>query len=180
MVKKVAPSRSKNVTKKATSKTTLQAPNKASKTPNPITTVDNKPLKVFDVYLDMFTLRQKPISQDTIIALGNSLVDWALNTENAIVIDKFFEDRGFANKDVKRFCATVPQFEVAYSHALSIIGTRREMAGYQGKAVTGFVLYSMPMYKESWERESTRRAKLKETQQDTKIELVIPNLIKDK
>lgn len=122
------------------------------------------PIKLFDEYLDMFSFRQKPVSEAYLEKLFGDLLQWALNDEDALVMSAFFSKRGIGSDDIRRWRNRFTFVDSAYKFALSVVGSRREHGALKKNLDAGMVRYTMPAYGDkefSWTELEEWRAKMR-------------------
>lgn len=141
---------------------------------------------VHDEYLDMFTMRQRPVNDAFIDKLAEDLMHWALNDEDALKLTQFYVAKGIWTGDMKRWEARNEKLAKAHQQALIILGNRRETGGLKKKYDAGIVSSTMAHFDPDWKQLAEWRSKLKgEGEGDGKITVVIDampssNLVPDK
>lgn len=100
----------------------------------------------FDFYLDMFTLREKPVTATWIENFALKLMHWALSNEDALTISEFYLCEGVNHRDYTRWCKIYPNLELAHEYALKVIGNRRIHGAIKRLYDAGTVKYCQPLY----------------------------------
>lgn len=104
-----------------------------SKTFKPITknkkkskmlTREEEESKIF--YLDMYTMRQKPYSNQTLEDMAVELLNWAKDTKDVVSLYEFFILKGIAKQTFSNFVKRCPKLKKAKDFAIMIFGMRRE------------------------------------------------------
>lgn len=114
--------------------------------PNPNTSSNKQSKPVFDFYLDMFTLREKPITAEWIEKFALRLVSWAITDPNALTISEFYIAEGVNRTTYNKWCEIYPYLKDAHEFALQAIGNRRMGGGLTRKYSEGLVKYTQPMF----------------------------------
>lgn len=133
-------------------------------------TPKKRPRKIesFGDYLEMTSLRMKPISDSLLERIALELVKWAMNDEKALKVTSFFRPRGINSNDIKRWRARNAKFDAAYDFSLGAIGDRREHGAITKKYDTSMILKSMPHYDPDWKALETWRSSLRKEEQEQK------------
>jgi hypothetical protein len=115
-----------------------------------------------EYYLDMFTLKQTPISKDYLLHYALQWVNWAISDDDALTMEGFHILKGVQSFTVSRWCQRCPELQQAHDHVMSIIGDRREKGAITRKYDSGMIRTTMPMYKAKWKELEEWRAHLSE------------------
>ena len=148
--------------KKAPRKASLRAYGKTSHSSTLDSSESNSVYK-YDYYLDMFSLRERPVSDRWLDNLAVELIKWAINNSEALKLTQFYQERGIGSNDVKRWIGRNENFARAHSFARGIIGDRREIGAikriYDPSMIRAMQAYYDEDYKvqEEW-RIKTRNA----------------------
>ena len=74
-----------------------------AKITNPNGKVKKVPYKVSEIYFDLLTFQEKPISENGIKTLMLKLYDWAKNDKNAYKVGPFLREHGISGRTFKRW-----------------------------------------------------------------------------
>ncbi len=114
----------------------------------------------FDSYLDMFTLREKPISEAAIERLALEMLKWADEDPEAYKLSQFYVKKGIRESDINRLSERYPNLKEAKEWALVIIGNRRELGGIKKLLDSGMISRSMSHYDPVWKKIAEFNAEL--------------------
>jgi len=117
---------------------------------------------VYDDYLDMFTMRKRPINIKYIEKFANDMVHWALNDPDAFKLAQYYRIRGVGGDDMERWTERYPDLKKANSYVLGILGDKREMGGLKKDYDSGMVRTMMPRYDKDWRSIEKWRSLLRE------------------
>lgn len=153
----------------------------ANKRKDPKTTNLNKlPLerttKSFDEYFDVFTFRQKPVSDAWLEQLMNEMRDFALTAlvnmeeekkgKHHYQLGQFFKRKGITSNDIRRWKETRKNFKVVYDWCLEVMGDTREVGGFLRKLDPGMVRSSMYHYDSDWKEIAQKEWEVKAKNND--------------
>lgn len=129
---------------------------KKSKTPKPTTKKKPNPKKElqFEVY-DIFTGRQKPISEDSIKNLGLKFIKHCMELSEmknppSTRAEDFFRREGYYRGDIYRWSNRVPLFKQMYEEGLDILACIRANRVDENKMNWASVKYYMHNFGERW------------------------------
>jgi hypothetical protein len=148
---------------------------KTRKTKQSNTRVKPLPCVVVDEYFDPISYKRTPMTDVSLKRLGQALVQWALNDDDALTIRQFFDARGIGGSAIGKWQERCPKFRAAYKLAMSAIGTRREIGGIKKKFDSNFVSSSMAHYLKEYKALAEWRSALRqkeETKNDTKVVVI--------
>ncbi len=115
-----------------------------------------------EYYLDMFTLRQTPVSNDYLLKFALEWVNWAITDDDALTLEGFYILKGVQQRTVDRWCDRCPELMEAHDYAMMVIGDRREKGAITRKYSEGMIKTTMCMYKIKWKELEEWRAHLSE------------------
>ena len=113
-----------------------------------------------EMYLDLFTLRERPVSDDYLFKLALEWITVALNDETMLTLDDFLILKGLSRKTMMSWCRRCDVLMEAHNHVTMIIGNRREKGMLTKKLDSTGVLRSMHMYDDRWVKADEWRASL--------------------
>ena len=116
----------------------------------------------YDDYLDMFTMRKRPISVEYIEKFANDMVLWALNDPDAFKLAQYYRIRGVCGEDMERWAERYPNLKTANRYVLGILGDKREMGALKKDYDSGMVRTMMPRYDKDWRNIEKWRSLLRE------------------
>lgn len=99
--------------------------------------------------MDIFTLRQQPISDAVLEQLAFRLIKWVM-TKKEIIIDDFLEQEGKSLRQFNRFVDRSPKLKEVFDFAKMCIGNKRERDAYYNKGNAVLIMKSMPNYSPRW------------------------------
>jgi len=118
---------------------------------------------LFDEYLDIFTFKTRPVTDEWIEQLAKDLVKWSTEDDEAFKLTQYYRSRGIGSDDMKRWCERSPKLKKAHTVALQALGDRREIGALKKKYDPGMTRTMMPRYDKDWKKieewRSTLRAK---------------------
>ena len=115
-----------------------------------------------EYYLDMFTLKQTPVSKDYLLHYALEWVNWAITNDDALTMEGFYIIKGTQSKTVWNWMQRCSELQEAHDHVMHIIGDRREKGAITRKYDSGMIRTTMPMYKAKWKELEEWRASLSE------------------
>lgn len=104
------------------------------------------PEKIGDVYLNMFTLRECPVTIDWLEKFALKLMHRAKHDESMLTISEFYIDEGVCWRDFKKWVELYPNLKIAHEHALRIIGNRRIKGGITRRYDASLIKYTQPLF----------------------------------
>lgn len=113
--------------------------------------------KYDEFYTDMFSFKEKPVSDRWIEALAAQLVKWAMDDPQALKISQFYKVRGINSSDMTRWLGRSEVLRHAHKFALQTIGDRREVGAILRVYEPGMIRYMMPHYDEDWRKEEEHK-----------------------
>ncbi|MBW1678413.1 MAG: hypothetical protein JRJ79_17935, partial [Deltaproteobacteria bacterium] len=154
-----------------------------SKTLNNNTKEYNPTMSVAEVYKDLFTLRQKPISDAFIDRLALELIEWAMKDDTALKLTQFIFSKGIPSMTFYRWVNKYETLKLVKDTALELIGNRREIGALKNKLNASLVMNQMAKYDKSWKDLEVWRAELKARTQvnaptDTRYTFVLEDFSK--
>jgi len=140
---------------------------------------------VVDYYKDLFTLREKPASMAVIERICQDLVQWAVETDDALTLGQFFLDRKISPRTVQRWAEKYDVASEALSLAKCAIGVRREVGAIKGQYNVPMIMSQQAKYDKSWQKLEEWRAELRARSQvnaptDTRYTVVVEDFSKEK
>lgn len=126
-----------------------------------------------DSYQDVFTFKEKPVSEIYLMKLAHEMVKWARENEDALVLADFFNNKGIHRSDIQRWVGKHLFFKNAYEMTKSIIGSRREKGALLRKYDSTIVMRTMSIYDPEWKELELWRAKLKEDQINNEPKVIV-------
>lgn len=114
-------------------------------------TSKSETVKVVDSYLDMFFMRQMPVSEAFLERLASEWIEWA-KLPTSFRLNQFYNERGIPNKMMYRWAKKCSKLQEAHDMVLSMLADRRDI-GALTKELDGaqvretFALYD-PEFKE--------------------------------
>jgi hypothetical protein len=131
---------------------------KSSKVPT------KQPVQFEQVY-DIFTMRKKPMSMETIEQLAMQSVESALNKKNDLTALGFFSRLGYGTM-VQKWREKSAKFDYLYQERKRIISDKRETGGLLKdpdkeylRLDSNMARFSMPLYDSEWRDLEVQRAK---------------------
>lgn len=119
------------------------------RTPKP-STPRKKPIKIVDFYQDLFTLREKPVSQEVIKRILSEALHEAIRNPKLLKLTTYFRERGLSHQTIKRWAKTYPWAQELYDETKQAIGDNRELGALTNKLNASMVMYNMPLYDPEW------------------------------
>lgn len=163
---------------------------KKPKTIKPSKSKKEPPKIYYEDYLDLLTLRKKPVSERYILGIARHLIEWATKNPEALAIRQFYLENGIDNNQIKRWAKRVPEIAAAVGVAKRAISLRREIGGLKKELSENMVLKSLPFYGSSWaegedwkkleEWRNDMRKSADDKKGDTIINVEMPSYLKPK
>jgi hypothetical protein len=129
--------------------------------------------KTFFDYLDTFTFKMKPISEDSLDKLAEELVRWAVNDDDALKLSQFYIKHGFYDSDFYNWCARNKNLEIAHKTAMIAIGNRREIGAIKRKYDSGTINTSMSIYDKQWKELAEWKANLNKEKEQVEQKIIV-------
>jgi len=130
-----------------------------------------------DVYTDLYTCRQMPISDSFFEKLAIDFTNWAKDDNKALIVSQFPLSKGIPVKSFMRWCKTKKLLKDAYEDVKHIIATRREVGMLTGELKEKSNMYMMHRYDNDWDKADHRwseiNAKAQENAQSGNINVMI-------
>jgi hypothetical protein len=131
-----------------------------------------------DSYVNFYTQKRYPISDQIVAKMAEDLVNWAKNDQNAFKLSQFYLDRGIPHSTFKHLLKNRPVLKQAYEAARLIIGNRREIGALKNTYNATVIMRRQHAYDVDWKDDEVWRAELKAKAQDegkpTAINLIYP------
>jgi hypothetical protein len=132
--------------------------------------------KVADMYLDLFTLREMPISEAAIERLAKEVLEWP-DISKKQTMTEFFKKKGISSATFWRWTQKFPILKEAYEQAMQYLGDNREAgaAGFLKRKLDPTMIKPvMFKYSEIWrELRDEDMALKKQLQNDTSKNITI-------
>jgi len=132
-----------------------------SKTPKPTKKKRKVTNLTVDMYKDLFTLREQPISEAFVDRLSADLVEWATTNDDALVLTDFYSSRKINPGTYWNWEQKHPKLTEAKKIAMLIIGARREKGALKNQLNASMVISQQAKYDPSWWALEEKRANLK-------------------
>lgn len=134
--------------------------------------------KIVDIYKDLFTFREKPVSEEFVERVMHDAMEQAVRQGKMFKVTSYFRKLGIPWQTVKRWRDKWPWFEEVYQELVGAVGDNRELGALEKKLDSSIVMFTQPLYDPDWKQETERRAKLKEPQDaaTNPITVVIENV----
>lgn len=158
--KKKKTTKTKSVSKRDTSKN-----HKHSTAKNEDANRHNR-IKLYDTYLDMHTLRQRPFSLESIERVATELLDWSRNDNTALVMQQFYDLKGIGVRTIHDWIKRSEKLKLAHETAKRTVGARREVGAITRKYDAGSALKMMPEYSSEWLMMEEKRAAMRNESKD--------------
>ena len=134
------------------------------------------PKIVYEDHFDIFTLRQKPVSDGDLENKARDLIEWVTKTDRAYKIKQWLVFNGISGDTLKRWRARSEVLDEAYKYALMVLGNRREVGWLEKKLDPTCCRLSMPIYDADWKKMEIWRAKLgDDSQSKGNITVICPD-----
>lgn len=117
--------------------------------------------KVVDLYDDLFTFREMPVSEAFIERVFQEAHEDVIVKGTVLKLTQWFRKKGIPWMTVKRWRDKFSWVEEKYQELLQGVGDNREVGGLTKKLDAGMVQFSMPMYDPDWKQNVEWRSKLK-------------------
>ncbi|HVW99242.1 MAG TPA: hypothetical protein VHA52_02210 [Candidatus Babeliaceae bacterium] len=142
---------------------------------------EKTPSRVFETVLDIFTLKQRPVSIAFIEQLAQQSVKSALEIKNDLKSEQFFRKLGYGSNSIKRWRERSPKFAELYDLRKEILADKREIGAALKdpdkeylRLNESFIKYTHSLYdKEFKELEAEKAALHNKDEKPEKIVVVI-------
>ena len=155
-----------------------------AKTVNTNTKKKRKPNCVADIYPDLYTGKQHPVTPAFFERLACEFATWARDNERAITIYQFPLMKGIPRTTFQRWCKREPALRRVYRDVFDLIASRREVDMNFGVQKEKPNMHMMHVYSELWDKADKRWSKLKEKEDNrdkpTNITVVMDDFTKTK
>ena len=137
------------------------------KSKKPFKTIENNTenqkaaTKVIDQYRDIFTWRERPVSEAFIERLASDLARWAIEDDDALKLTQFIHAKGICSQTFYRWAKKHHSLGMAKDVALEAIGCRREIGAIKNKYNAKVIMSQMAKYDSSWWKLEEKRAQLR-------------------
>lgn len=126
-------------------------------------------------YLDLHTMRIKPVSSMFIERLAIEVMSWSTN-DDAIVFRDFIDNKHIPEDAYYRWVRTYPELKAAHTLAKGRIGSRREKGAITRKFDGSSVIGSMAMYDQEWKDLLAWKSSLKDQSTSGNVTINLPNI----
>jgi len=155
-----------------------------AKTVNHSTPRDRERCCVSEIYKDLYTAKQHPVTPAFFERLAIEFTNWAKDNEKAITIQQFPLDKGIPWKTWTRWVKKRPELRAVYDDVKHIIASKRERLMLFGNIKEKSNMYMMHRYSEEWDNSDKRWSALKEKEDNrdkpTNITVVMDDFTKPK
>lgn len=143
--------------------------------PSTIKEYDAKNLTPYEIYRNMQSWRQNPISEAGVQKFCEDMIAWSFQ-EKSFCLTQFLRYWGVNEKYFYEWLHKYPEIQDAYWFIMSSLGDKREIGALTKVYDSGTAEKVMPAYSSIWATVEERRAKLKREEQGSTIE-ELSNLI---
>ncbi len=130
---------------------------------------DAKNLTPYEIYKNMQSWRQTPISGAFIEKFCQDMIDWSFR-EKSFCLTQFLRWWGVNEKYFYEWLHKYPEIQDAYWFAMSSMGDKREIGALTRQYDSGTAEKPMSAYSSTWAAVEERRAKLRREEQGSTIE----------
>lgn len=134
------------------------------------------PIRTFkqEYYLDLFSFKMHPVSNDYLIKFALEWVNWVCNNEDVLTVNEYFICKGVHARTVWNWKQRCAELKEAHAFVLQVLGTRREKGALTRKYDSNMVRLTMSLYDSKWKELEEWQAQLrtKETQAINGIRVV--------
>ncbi len=123
---------------------------------------EQAPIKTYrqEMYTDMFTLRQTPISDDYLEKFALEWITVTLNDDDMLTLNDFYFKKGVNKGTVEGWIQRSPIVREAHDYVVNILGNRRERGSIKKQYDSTTILRSQHMYDKAWQASEEWRANL--------------------
>lgn len=125
-------------------------------------------------YINMFQLRDVPISDAALEHYAAEVIDWAWEDKEALHLQWFHLNKGFTSGTWSELVRRSPILKEAWEFARAVIGLRRQDQGETGKRDKTMIMFTMPLYSKEWKELEEWHAQVKAKAND---DIFIPKTI---
>lgn len=139
-----------------------------------------KVLRTFDEeYLDMFTMKPKPIHKDYLHHMAVELVECAKNKQ-IYSINGYAVLKGIRSQELLQFAQRYPFLKEAIDYARMVCALHREEGALKNELNAAWVAKTQPLHDPEFKKLEEWRASLRnqDDKEKTKIEVIIPPIVK--
>ena len=119
---------------------------------------------VAEIYPDMYTGKQVPVTPMFFDRLAVDYVSWARDDKNAIRASQFDHKMGIPYPTFLKWCASKDVLVQAHANALGLIADRREVGMLQGMLRERPTMYRMFQYDSDWKAADAYWSEIKKAQ----------------
>jgi len=123
--------------------------------------MDKEKVKIIDIYKDIMTFREKPVSLAVIERLSEELNSWSL-LDTSLRFKDFYLEKGIPTKTVYRWKEKYEFFNQTYELALNRIASRREIGALTRKYDAATVERFQPLYDSEYKEFIKWKAEIKD------------------
>lgn len=135
-----------------------------------------KPTKKSDVihstwkeeYRNLFTNEEHHVNETFIERLGDELMKWAFEDENALVMTQFLRNKGIPTSTADKWLKKYDHFRERWCEARLAIGERREIGMIKKKYDINAIRPVMHHYSHIWKNSEEWRASLRNKTEENK------------
>lgn len=120
---------------------------------------------VTDFYLDLFTLKEKPVSNAFIEQLAAQLLDWAAHDKEALSIKRFVLSKGIHWNTFIRWSQTREPLKSIYEDAKLLVAARREEGMIKKLYDSKSIMHIQYQFDEDWGAADQRWSDLRKKEQ---------------
>jgi hypothetical protein len=125
-------------------------------------------ITVTDVYLDLFTLQQKPISQAFIERLSGELLEWAAKNKDALTVKEFVLNKGIQWRTFMRWTQSREPLKSVYEDVKLLIANRREKGMLKREYDTKCGMHMQYLWDDDWKQADEYHSSLRKKEQSEK------------
>jgi hypothetical protein len=122
--------------------------------------------KITDWHHDIFSWRQKPVSEAFINNLCEQMIVWINTDQEALLFEEFLHKKNLLDTTFMDWAKKWPKLEMAHQYVLRAIGIRREKMALRGEINQSLVAFVQPHYSKVWKQQTEWRSKLKTQEGD--------------
>lgn len=125
-------------------------------------------MSVIDIYLDLLTLKQKPVMQAFIDRLTGELLEWASKNNEALTIKEFVLGKGITWQTFLRWTKTREPLKSAYEDVKLWVGIRREKGMIKKQYDSKSIMHIQHMWDDDWKQADEYHSNLRKKEQGEK------------
>lgn len=122
---------------------------------------ERKPCCVADIYPDLYTGKQHPVTPEFFERLACEFVTYFRDNKKAIIIDQFPFEKGIPRRTFQRWCKREPALKRVYDDVFGLIAARREVDMNFGIQKEKPNMHILHRYSKHWDAADKRWAELK-------------------